>query len=473
MNRDQNEPLVYCRFVARSDGPGYRCPTCGRINGMQRARILCGKRTGKKPCGPCRDEAVPVAPSERLKDVTACITSFLRPESLKRLTQSLATWFPKLAIDIEDTRGNLSAGRNRLARRCKTPFLWLLEDDFVIRRDTRLDAPLSILAHVEDVGVVCGRLNAASGLEDYANDMRLFRGVMRLSQPPAAPVRMTPEGAFWRYCDCGFNFFLARADVLRDCPWDEDLELHEHAAWFWRLKQQAEWRVAFTPQLLADHLQDRPNPQYAEMRYRAASYRPVLKYRYGISRIETERAACCCHQQRGFAFRGRGFATPDVRRAARQAAMDFARNAGGVFPICGTLLGMVREGDVIPHDRDVDFGCFEFPDLTRLSKYFARINSFHNGGEPCELAFLHHTGVKVDLFRFFPGAGDERYFVIYPDEFPDRPTITRRFPADLLKLHRWKQWGARFDAFACAPDWLEANYGPGWRIPDQGFTYEP
>lgn len=66
-------------------------------------------------------------------------------------------------------------------------------------------------------------------------------------------------GAIYRPCDAVLNFALARKQIVDSCPWDEDLPLNEHCEFFYRLRRQAQWRVAYCPSVGVLHHRDRPS----------------------------------------------------------------------------------------------------------------------------------------------------------------------------------------------------------------------
>ena len=399
-------------------------------------------------------------------EMTACITAWRRPDSLARLLASIERFYPDLRVDVEDTGGNLSAGRNRLAARCKTDLCVILEDDFEFTAGgDPLAALQGVLAADSEVGVACGNLLMNGRVRGYNSDLRVFRGALE-RRPPADQWRQTPQGVLYRYVDLGWNWFCARVETLRGLPWDEQLELAEHAAWFLQLQRQGLWRVAHVPAALIAHHKDRPTAEYAAARKRANHYSATLRKRHGFDRVRELPPPAIRPRQNG-----RTFATPELRRLAREAAVDFAREFAGVFPICGTLLGAVRGGDVIEHDSDVDFGCLDWPAAALRPTVFALIKRYHHNGQLVELVYRHPNGVKVDLFLFLREQA-ERLFVIYGDEFANRPAVVRRFPAEIVeRLERRELWGHTFTFLAEPEQFLAANYGPGWKTPDPKWQY--
>jgi len=190
-----------------------------------------------------------------------------------------------LAVDVEDTGGNLSAGRNRLVARCKTPFVLILEDDFEAIPTSNLDSLCDVLNADEQLGLVCGSLIEGGRITAHAKDTRLFRGVLEATSPPADPWRLTVSGVRWRFCDAAANFLLARREVLVENPWDERLELMEHAPWFWTLKDRGLWKVGYTEDACLIHYRDRPTGEYTSHRSRTAPFTELVRTEYGFSRV--------------------------------------------------------------------------------------------------------------------------------------------------------------------------------------------
>jgi len=169
----------------------------------------------------------------------------------------------------------------------------------------------------------------------------------------------------------------------------------------------------------------------------------------------------------------KNFQDPARREVARQVALDFAKHFPGVFVTCGTLLGIVRNDDVIPHDSDVDFGCLAWPfkPIPRQIGPFTRQRYFHHKGRVSEVTFTHSRGIKVDLFLFMDDP-PYRFFVAWPDEFPKRPTIIRRFPAEWFDtLEEITAFGGTLCSISQPEQFLEANYGAAWKQPDPKWDY--
>jgi len=219
--------------------------------------------------------------------VTICITYYLRLESLERLLKSIAIHCRGATVLMEDTGGNLSAGRNRLVERCRTPFVCMMEEDFEIIDGRAIPQLLDVVANDERVGLACGSLEENKQVCHYSYMMDLFRGVMTLSEP-AGEWLLTAHGTKYRLAECGANWFVARRETLRANPWDERLALMEHVPWFWALKLGAVWRVGYAPDAVVRHHKDRSLAEYNEARSATSEFHRLQALHYGIDRIEID-----------------------------------------------------------------------------------------------------------------------------------------------------------------------------------------
>jgi hypothetical protein len=161
----------------------------------------------------------------------------------------------------------------------------------------------------------------------------------------------------------------------------------------------------------------------------------------------------------------------DVERIIR-----IMRDECGVEPFLayGALLGAVRDGHLIGHDVDVDLGylsTFTHPsDITREMLRIERALRRHgvsvlrqNGGFlALHLRQLDGTRRNIDIFTAFLVDG-----VLY--EMNDLEM--KADVSDVLPLGTVTCEGRAFPAPARPEQYLEAAYGPGWRVPDPGFAY--
>lgn len=132
------------------------------------------------------------------------------------------------------------------------------------------------------------------------------------------------------------------------------------------------------------------------------------------------------------------------------------------FLVDGTLLGAVRDGDFMAHDRDIDLGVFIeewHPGLLRCLRTvgFVHRKTYGTVGRGLEYSF-RRSGIKLDTF-FYYRDGARVYHAAWLAGTP----IRYEYPAfDLAPLtFRGEQFLAPQDPEA----FLVAKYGPDWRVP--------
>ena len=209
------------------------------------------------------------------ESITACITTYKRPESLRRLTTSLKQHYPNLPILIEDTGGNLSAARNRLAARCKTPFYLMLEDDFVFTDKTKLEPLLDVVQSNPKIAGAGGSTTEPENGQTSNRGGQVWWGhdFTRIGNevyivPPHLPLTESPFGVEYQPCEIILNFGIFRTDVLRDIQYNEDLPIGEHEEFFYRVHLHSKYHFAYVPSVDIDHIRDRPTAGYRARRNR-------------------------------------------------------------------------------------------------------------------------------------------------------------------------------------------------------------
>lgn len=206
-----------------------------------------------------------------MKDVTFGITHYLRPDDLRDCVASIRRHFPDAAIDAEDTRGNLSAGRNRLVARCRTPYFFLIEEDMRVTPQTNVAAMRRILEQRPDVIGVGGAIfEPAKGIRCIASQYRRTNAAIVLED--AVDRRTTREGDAFIVCSLIYNYGLFRTSDLRRYQWNEQLPLAEHYEFFFRIQERGRHRIACCHSVI-DHLNTRPNPEYRKARKRIHLFR--------------------------------------------------------------------------------------------------------------------------------------------------------------------------------------------------------
>ncbi|MGY2078086.1 MULTISPECIES: class I SAM-dependent methyltransferase [unclassified Blastococcus] len=146
-----------------------------------------------------------------------------------------------------------------------------------------------------------------------------------------------------------------------------------------------------------------------------------------------------------------------------------------VYVTCGTLLGPVREGRLLPHDDDADLAYlsrYEHPADVALESFAVGRLLRAAGYEVVRLSVGHlqvvfsHEGRPDHYVDVFPGfvLGDH-----WMQHFMIRAEASRE---DLLPPSRVQVSGREEPAPRDQELALRAVYGEGWRTPDPSFTFE-
>eukprot|EP01108_Squamamoeba_japonica_P005179 TRINITY_DN4070_c0_g1_i1.p1 TRINITY_DN4070_c0_g1~~TRINITY_DN4070_c0_g1_i1.p1 ORF type:complete len:215 (-),score=46.99 TRINITY_DN4070_c0_g1_i1:25-669(-) len=184
----------------------------------------------------------------------------------------------------------LSAARNALVERATTPFVVLLDDDFVFDQRTDIAALLRVLEESPDqLDIVAGSLvlhePADSEPYSYAEMLRISDDgtELQLRRGSLGPVSGF-EDACSRH-DIVLNFFVARTLSLRRVLWDADLKLGEHQDFFLRAKNSG-LKVASCPSLaIAIHAQDHSDTNYKRKRMREFQFLRKMLTKHNLRRL--------------------------------------------------------------------------------------------------------------------------------------------------------------------------------------------
>lgn len=162
--------------------------------------------------------------------------------------------------------------------------------------------------------------------------------------------------------------------------------------------------------------------------------------------------------------------------SARRLADDLQRWGYPVYLVGGTLLGMVRGGQLLPHDDDIDFAFLadsdEPVDLGAISFDMERklvdagYTVARHSLSQIELVFFDDHGQVdhyIDIFTGFIHEGQ------YCQPFALRSdSVTAE---DLVPTRDIDVNGVPLPAPADPEAWLAYGYGEGWRVPDPTFKF--
>jgi glycosyltransferase involved in cell wall biosynthesis len=226
-----------------------------------------------------------------LRQLTALVKTFERPQILRRLVASVKRLYPTLRIVVVDdsrkpTRltgvetivmpydSGISAGRNEGLRYITTPYVLVLDDDFVFYRHTRLDAALALMERHSEIDIMGGQLV----------DLPLLRprpvpvgAIFETDAKPLLPLGSSVGGL--EIVDKVSTFYIARRDRLALVPWDPELKRIDHADFFTRALGVLV--TVFNPDLKCLHARTPFDAEYMRKRLDLEASFQVLEERYG------------------------------------------------------------------------------------------------------------------------------------------------------------------------------------------------
>ena len=225
-----------------------------------------------------------------MKDLTIIIKTLDRYVCLKPLVKSILKKYGDIKILIgddslvsckekikKDFKGKdniivydlpydcgLSYGRNFLVSKVKTKYFCLCDDDFVFDKKTNLEVPLQILKE-KNLDILGGYIRNYKIEKSFKDKIiKIGQAIFHYELPTNYigtiekkndelivnyTVHEFPE---YQESDLVLNFFIAKTEVVKKYPWDNDLKLHEHTAFFYNAKNN-NLKVAFTNKLSVRH----------------------------------------------------------------------------------------------------------------------------------------------------------------------------------------------------------------------------
>lgn len=163
---------------------------------------------------------------------------------------------------------------------------------------------------------------------------------------------------------------------------------------------------------------------------------------------------------------------PFVAASAARVLDLLSANGFEAFIVGGTLLGAVRDGEILPHDDDAD--------LAYLSKHSEPVDLILENDRLYRLLLGHGFDVRRHSWshlQVFGGASREYYVDIFTAFYKNgcfhEPIHVRAPDMDgaILPLGTLTLHGVELAAPRDPEAWLAACYGPDWRTPDPSFVF--
>ena len=253
-----------------------------------------------------------------MKDITIIIKTLDRYICLKPLLKSILKYYKDIKIligddskisckenIIKDFRNSnievyelpndcgLSYGRNYLVSKVKTKYFCLCDDDFIFDKKTDLEEALKILKDkkLDILGGYIRNYKIETTLKDKI--IKLGQKVLHYELPTnyIGTIEQKKDCLYVDYkifefpeyqeSDLVLNFFIAKTEVIKENPWDNDLKLQEHTAFFYKAKQN-NLKVAFSNKLSVKHCPIQ-NKKYKN--YRNRNYTHVFMEKNNLKKI--------------------------------------------------------------------------------------------------------------------------------------------------------------------------------------------
>lgn len=229
--------------------------------------------------------------------VTILIKSFLRPNSVRALVESIRVRYPKIKIIIVDDSNRdyqlksddnisvyylpfdsgLSKGRNYGVERVTTPYFVLCDDDMIFNDNTNLELSLDIISST-DLDILGGNLYDGGKIVNYFGLLEKKGETLYYNKGN--------RGVYDNYTkyDLILNFFIAKTESIMKYKWDDDLKVAEHTAFFYDNKNNL--NVGHTDKFSISHQKRVINKEYEKFRWRNEQFFGVWLKKRGIKEVK-------------------------------------------------------------------------------------------------------------------------------------------------------------------------------------------
>lgn len=215
-----------------------------------------------------------------MKNLTAIVVSFLRPQYTIDCIKSLRETYPKINIIVGEQvkdRGTyeleyackkykveyvklpwdcgVGNSRNLLIQKVKTEFVLIGDDDFLYDKNAKIDKMLKFMLNT-NFDLIGGRIIEDNVVKNYQGTIEINDKFIR-----TRPINDNESfsdielGSDLKYSqvDLTFNFFIIRKQTALKYPWDPNIKVaweHHH---FFIILKKAECKIAYSPEPIVKH----------------------------------------------------------------------------------------------------------------------------------------------------------------------------------------------------------------------------
>ena len=187
----------------------------------------------------------------------------------------------------------LSYGRNFLVNKVKTKYFCLCDDDFIFDKKSDLEGALNILKenNLDIIGGYFRNYKIINSYKDYI--IRFGQKIFHYELPTNYIAKLKEENHVlyvdyrkkdfpdYEEVDIVHNFFIAKTESIKNHPWDEELKLQEHTAFFYSAKKKG-LKIAFTNKLSTRHC---PIQNFKYKNFRTRNYTHVFMEKNNLDKI--------------------------------------------------------------------------------------------------------------------------------------------------------------------------------------------
>lgn len=239
-----------------------------------------------------------------MKDVSFCLGTILRDESLYRCVESIRESYPQATVIVADDGHHsgaktqkmeslgvryerlpfdvgLSFKRNTLAHLADTPFMCVVDDDMVITLEAQVDKLRGFMSFAD---IAAGKVRLSTGREmEYLARLNLKNRVLHMRE------LRSPWEEGWRRTHLALNCYVGKTEILRAIGWDNRFKTtYEHLDFFLRMRLAGRF-VAYVPDSVFHETRAR-NEEYLKFRGRHEPAKKVFFKKWNLLRVEKDRS---------------------------------------------------------------------------------------------------------------------------------------------------------------------------------------